>query len=156
MTTENQSPAPGQSPCACWPGRLCDRSAKCSAEAMVRATPAPAAATGKPGLQVAQAPAVPVGAEPVSLAAAVRLGLEYAREALATHDQQFANHPATALERGSIVADERERCARLCQEIAEDYQRAQEFGREVASNYCATAIRSDVHTQVTGMQGEKL
>lgn len=66
---------------------------------------APAPATGKPGLQVEQAPAVPAGAEPVSLAAAVRLGLEYAREALATHDQRFANHPATALERGSIVAD---------------------------------------------------
>ena len=41
---KTEYPALGQSPCACWPGRLCDRSAKCSAEAMVRATPAPAPA----------------------------------------------------------------------------------------------------------------
>ena len=184
MTTEKTYFAPGQSPCACWPGRLCNRSAECSAD--VRATPAPAPAdhatveqweaaltavmpsdfkdwhqnsrrewpniaahvignlrqredeawatverltatapapaTGKPGLHVAQAPAVPVGAEPVSLDAAVRLGLEYAREALATHDQQFANHPATALERGSIVADIATMEASLASPVAEDRQ----------------------------------
>jgi len=83
---------------------------------------APAPATGKPGLQVEQAQAVPVGAEPVSLDAAVRLGLEYAREALATHDQQFANHPATALERWSIVADIATMEASLASPVAEDRQ----------------------------------